>query len=216
MRRYVLAGAAILFAAAAASAQPFVTPTSYVVPAGGSTTLNITGTAGQQFAVIGSTVNAGFSYAGVALAVGTDVAILGTGVLDGSGLGSFVVTPSFPPLDRYYVQVVTSNNGFASIFASSSIVLLNGSEARNYMPIGGIVQANGTISFATQGVTVTKAGSVYTINHAGYFSIPSAIPSITPTTAGVTVTSLSTNSNQTVVTFSADSSFVFTIQPVRR
>jgi hypothetical protein len=215
MRRLVLACAAVMAVATAASAQPTATPAANVVAAGGSTALSIQGTAGHQYAVIGSSTNAGFSYAGVALSVGTDVAILGVGALDGAGQASFTLTPPFPARDRFYVQVVTTADGFASIAASNSVVLLNNQEARLYMPVGGLVNSAGTTIFATPGVTVGLAGNVFTINHAGLFQFNNPIPLVTPT-GGATVQSISTSASQTVVTLSGAGGIAFTIEQVRR
>lgn len=63
--------------------------------------------------------------------------------------------------------------------------------------------------------TNSKAGSTYTISHAGQFPIPAVVPSVT-VTGGATVTSLLSTADQTVVTLSADAAFWFTLQPVRR
>jgi hypothetical protein len=56
---------------------------------------------------------------------------------------------------------------------------------------------------------------LYQIDHAGAFSIPTAIPTITPT-GGATVLAISTNSNVTTVSLSGDAIFFFTIQSIRR
>jgi hypothetical protein len=214
MRRFLLASS-LLLATTAAQAQT-ATPANYVIGAGGSTNVTLSGTAGAQFAVIASSTNSGFSYAGVNLFVGTDVQILTVGVLDGAGQATVPVTPPFPARDRIYMQAVFSQNGFASIVPSNGFILVNNQVGSLFMPLGGIVTANGTFAFFSPGMTVSKAGSVYTITHTGLIPIPSAIPSVTPTTAGVTVANLQSNANQTVVTLSADSAFFFTIQPVRR
>ncbi len=215
MRRFVLACVAVVAVATAASAQPTASPSSNIVAIGGTSTLAITGTAGQQFAVIGSTTNSGFSYAGVALAVGTDVRILGVGTLDGAGQGSFVVTPPFPQVDRFYVQVATTGDGFATIAASNSVILINNQEARLYMPIGGLVNSAGTVISITPGVTVSLVGNVFTINHAGFFQYANPIPLVTPT-GGATVQSIATSASQTVVTLSGPGGIAFTIEQVRR
>ena len=115
MRRLVLAIAAVLTTAAAAIAQPTMTSSILMPNPGVAVTLTVTGTAGQSFAVVGSSTWAGFSYAGVDLGVGPDLQILGTGVLNGAGQGTLSFTPPFPAQDRYYVQAVTSANGFATI-----------------------------------------------------------------------------------------------------
>lgn len=79
----------------AAHAQPQIGLSSTVVPAGERVTVTVTGTPGEFYAVLGSGVNAGFSYAGVALAVGNDVVILAQGVIGASGEVSIDITPPF-------------------------------------------------------------------------------------------------------------------------
>lgn len=78
---------------------------------GDSVTVTVTGRPGEFYAVLGSGVNGGFSYAGVALGVGNDVVILAQGVLGSSGERSITVVPPFngTVLDRYYLQAVTSS-----------------------------------------------------------------------------------------------------------
>ena len=126
-------------------AQPTITAATPLMPNPGvPVSITVTGTAGQSFAVIGSTTWSGFSYAGVNLAVGTDVIIHGTGVLNGSGQGTVTFTPPFPARDRYYVQGVTSANGFATITPTSRLTLVNNQEARLSMPIGAMIRADGT------------------------------------------------------------------------
>jgi hypothetical protein len=95
---------------ATASAQPQIALSTTVVAPGESVTVTVTGAPGEFYAVLGSSVNGGFSYAGVALGVGSDVVILAQGVLGGSGARSIDVVPPFNGtiLDRYYLQVVTS------------------------------------------------------------------------------------------------------------
>ncbi len=189
MHRLIVAVLATVACSAPALAQT-LTPANFVVATGGSTTLTLNGMAGVQFAVIAGATNTGFSYAGVNLAVGTDVAILATGVLDGAGNAT-----------------ITPTNG---------IVLLNGQEARQYMPVGGVVSSAGAFLFGSPGVTVTKTGpGVYRLDHAGFFNIPAVIPSVTPF-GSATVVSISANSNATTITLSGDAGFNFAIQPIRR
>ena len=214
MRRLVLAIAAVLTTAAAAIAQPTMTSSILMPNPGVAVTLTVTGTAGQSFAVVGSNTWAGFSYAGVDLGVGPDLQILGTGVLNGSGQGTLSFTPPFPAEDRYYVQAVTSDNGFATITPTGRLTILNNQNARLTMPVGGLIRADGTTVFLSPGVTVSKAGSVYTINHAGLFDfIPVPIVSVTGNT---TITSIQSTAAQTVVTLSADGGIAFTVQAIRR
>jgi hypothetical protein len=68
-----------------ASAQPQISASSTVVDSGNAVTITVTGAPGHTFALIGSSVGAGFSHAGIPLAVGADVTILTMGTLDGTG-----------------------------------------------------------------------------------------------------------------------------------
>lgn len=215
MRRLMLVCAVVMFTAVAAQAQPTLSSSPLLVNPGNSATLTVTGTAGQSFAVLGSSTWGGFSYAGVELAVGTDVAILGVGVLNGSGSGSITFTPPFPAQDRYYVQAVTSGNGFGSIAASNRTTIINNQEARLHMPIGGLVAANGTPMILSPGLTVSKSGSVYTFNHPGMFEYGNPVP-VVSVTGNATITSISSTFAQTVVTLSNDGGIAITIQTVRR
>jgi hypothetical protein len=110
MRVFISALIATCLPVASASAQPQIALSTTVVVPGQSVTVTVTGGPGEFFAVLGSSVSAGFSYGGVALGVGNDVLILAQGALDGSGEASIKVVPPFTGsvLDRYYLQVVTS------------------------------------------------------------------------------------------------------------
>jgi Collagen triple helix repeat (20 copies) len=96
--------------AATASAQPQIAVSTTVVAPGENVTITVTGAPGEFYALLGSSVNSGFSHSGVALGVGTDVAILSSGRLDGTGRADVRVAPPFVGtiFDRYYVQAVTS------------------------------------------------------------------------------------------------------------
>jgi hypothetical protein len=114
--------------AGAAFAQPqiSISPTS-VVPSQ-SVTVTVTGTPGQFYAVIGSSVNSGVSYAGVALGVGSDFRIHATGTLNSSGQAIVSFAPPFQgtTLDRYYVQAGTSpSSSFNPLQVSASIPVRN-------------------------------------------------------------------------------------------
>lgn len=216
MRRVVVAVVSLLALAAGASAQTVTTAAS-VVGVGGSTNILVTGgTPGQQYAVIASATNTGFSYAGVNLAVGTDVQILAVGALDGAGAATIPVTPPFPTYDRFYYQVVSTSNGFASITASASLVLINAQEARIYMAVGGGTNAAGAGFALSPGVTVTRnsAGN-YTVSFAGQFLGVNVIPTITPF-CGLNPTGLNANNGGFTVTFASDCGFFFTAAPIRR
>ena len=211
---------ALFCTAAPALAQPTlsIAPSTYVLSTNGTTTVQIDGGLGQYFyALLGSSTNSGFSYAGTALNVGPDVRILAMGRLDNQGRASVTVNPPFTQLARQYLQAVTS---FFPIFStivgtSNGVVLVNSQEARLFMPVGGAVTAAGNLLGGSPGLTVSKAGSTYTISHAGQFPIPAIVPSVT-VTGGATVTSLLSTADQTVVTLSADAAFWFTLQPVRQ
>jgi hypothetical protein len=90
--------------------------------------VTVSGPAGQQFAVIGSSTNAGLSYAGQPLAVGPDVVILRQGSLNAAGTAVVSVTPPFlgTTLDRYYIQaVVSASPSFVPLQISAGMVLRN-------------------------------------------------------------------------------------------
>ena len=215
MRRFVFASLVVLASAGAAAAQT-ATASTNVVGAGGSTNLVLAGTPGQQYAVIASANNAGFSYAGVALAVGTDVQILAVGVLDGSGAATVPVTPPFPASDRFYYQAVFTSNGFGSITASNGVVLINAQEARIFMAVGGGVQANGTGFALSPGVSVTRnSPGSYTVGFANQFTGVNVIPTITPF-CGLAPSGVSANNGGFTVTFASDCGFFFTATPIRR
>jgi len=85
------------------------------------------------------------------------------------------------------------------------------------MPIGGLVSSTGNLLSGTPGITVARTGvGAYTITHTGLMPVPGAIPTVTPIIGSPTVSSLQTTGNTTTVTFSADVTFFFTINPIRR
>jgi hypothetical protein len=108
--------------------QPALTVDRDVVVPGTVVTATVTGVPGQHFALVGSSVGAGASHAGVALSVGGDLVILAVGVIDGTGRATVGVTPPFrgTMLDRFYIQAATSSSAaFASIDVSAGKVLRN-------------------------------------------------------------------------------------------
>jgi len=122
----VLAGSLL---ASTASAQPQIGVSTSIAAPGERVTVTVTGAAGEFYAVLGSTVNAGFSYAGVPLGVGSDVVILAQGVLGASGEVSVEIAPPFTgtTLDRYYLQAVTSTSqNFVPPVPSPSRAVRNG------------------------------------------------------------------------------------------
>lgn len=137
---------------------PALTPVSVVVPPQGTVAATVTGPAGQNFAVIGSRSNAGFSYGGVALDVGTDVAVLAVGVIAGSGTASVFLTPPFQGTspDRYYVQAVTSASpDFTPLAKSNSVALRNAAVVGN-LPVAAVVNPNGSLQSASEGITASR------------------------------------------------------------
>lgn len=216
MRQIVLVIAVLAGVATPTLAQS-VAVSSNVVPVGGSTNFVISGgTAGQQYAVVASVTNTGFSYAGTALAVGTDVQIVTVGALDGSGGATVPVSPPFPTYDRYYYQVVFTTNGFGSITAAPGIVLINGQEARIYLSVGGGTNAAGAGFALSPGVTVTRnSPGSYTVAFANQFIGVNVIPTITPF-CGLAPSSVNANNGGFTVTFASDCGFFFTATPIRR
>ncbi len=129
IRTLIISFAATAVFAGSAAAQPRLSLSATVASPGERVTVTVTGSPGEYYAVLGSTVNEGFSYAGVALGVGRDVVILARGVLDGSGQAQAAVQPPFAGtvLDRYYLQAVTSTTpDFVPLQASSSRAVRNG------------------------------------------------------------------------------------------
>jgi hypothetical protein len=116
------------FSRLAAAQAPTLQASSTTIFPGQSVVVQLFGQPFAHFALIGSATNAGFSYAGVALAVGTDVVVLTTGVLDATGVATIVVTPPFrgTTLDRYYLQGATAPSpSFEGLVASNGLVLRN-------------------------------------------------------------------------------------------
>ena len=125
----VAVAVALLAFAVAAQAQTGLTVVPDMVAPGGTVTVTVTGPAGQFFAVVGSSVNAGMSYGGLSLGVGADFVILARGALDGSGHASVGIAPPFTGtvLDRYYLQAATSPSSiFLPLSLSPGRVVRNG------------------------------------------------------------------------------------------
>ncbi|MEP7117777.1 MAG: hypothetical protein ABI880_09350 [Acidobacteriota bacterium] len=127
------AAATIFIVTASATATAFAqAPTlavsqTNVVP-GSSVTATVTGPANEYFAVVGSSVGAGGSYAGQPLAVGADYVVVVRGTLDGTGHAVVSLTPPFlmSVLDRAYFQAATSSSPlFTTLALSSGVVLRN-------------------------------------------------------------------------------------------
>lgn len=118
----------LLFDGSPAAAQTQIQLSTSVVSPGQSVGVTVTGTSNHVYVVIGSSVNGGFTYAGVPLGVGQDVVILAAGSLGSSGTTVVSVTPPFNGtiLDRYYLQAVTSPSpNYAPPLPSPSAVVRN-------------------------------------------------------------------------------------------
>lgn len=136
-RRLVLAWAVLWATVCTASAQPTLTPSATTVEPGSSVSVTVTGTPGHHYAIIGSTVGAGFSYAGTALAVGPDVVILATGILS-NPTATIAFAPPFSgtTLDRYYLQAATSTSPTFTPLQASGGVILHNAEAVSRAQMG--------------------------------------------------------------------------------
>lgn len=162
--RAVASSILCLVAPLAAAAQPVLTVAAVAVPPGSPVAVTVTGVPGRHFAVIGSAVNAGLSHGGVALAVGTDVAILASGILNGTGSAVVPVTPPFvgTTLDRYYLQAVTSPSpAFEPLEASAGRVLRNRDSATGILETltarGSAAHPSLTMNFVSPTVTLAVA-----------------------------------------------------------
>lgn len=138
--------AATALAVADATAQPTLATAAGPVTSGVAVTLMLTGTPGHAYAVAGSTVNAGFIFGGASFNLGTDIAVLAVGTLDGAGTAAVQVLPPFrgTTLDRYYVQAATSPNaGFTPIQLSNGLVIRNADVTGNLVGPPGPTGASG-------------------------------------------------------------------------
>lgn len=216
MSRCSLAFVLAVWATAASAQTPTLSVSSGVATPGSSVTATITGGAGLNYALLGSTVGAGLSYGGVNLAVGPDFGVLAVGVLDGSGRATVAVTPPFlgTTHDRYYLQAATSvSPAFVPPVVSASVVLRNADAV--VLPPAAVVNPNGSVQFASAGISVTRTGfGAYRVTYpAGiapspYLTTISVIGTqrLTSSFSGATVTNL---------TFDGDALFLFTIVAVR-
>ena len=115
--------------AASAAAQPQVSLSSTVVAPGESVAITVTGTPGAFYALFGSTIDDGQSFAREGLKVRRDVVILATGTLDGAGEATFNVKPPFlgTVTDRFYFQAATSfSSKFSTLESSAAAIVRNG------------------------------------------------------------------------------------------
>lgn len=128
-RAFVFTCLASWIGVASAAAQPQVALSANVVAPGESVTITVTGAPGAFYALLGSDVNSGGSFARENLKLSRDVAILSTGTLDGAGQAAVSVVPPFvgTVLDRYYVQAATSfSSRFDTLESSAAAVVRNG------------------------------------------------------------------------------------------
>ncbi len=129
--RLVVAMACMAYAGAAvpASAQtPTLTASQSTVAPGATVSVTVGGLPGQYFAVIGSIVGAGGSFAGQPLAVGADYVVIAQGTLDGTGRATVPFTPPFlgSVIDRVYIQAGTSATpSYSPLALSAGLILRN-------------------------------------------------------------------------------------------
>jgi Collagen triple helix repeat (20 copies) len=124
----LLLGLVALVPGAALAQGPQLRLMTVAVAPGQPATLVLTGTPGDHFAVGGSTVGAGSSVGGVALAMGPDVVLIEQGQLDGAGQATIQFVPPFlgTTCDRYYVQAGTSPSAaFAPLALTAGQIVLN-------------------------------------------------------------------------------------------
>ena len=139
-------------------AQPTLSSSSTTASPGTAVILTVTGQAGQNFAIIGSTVGGGFSYGGTALAVGPDVIIIAQGTLTGAS-AAVAFTPPFQgtSIDRYYVQAATSAApSFVPLQASAGLILRN-TDAAPATEMGSAATGSVTLVAGTNYVITTPA-----------------------------------------------------------
>jgi len=217
MRRIVLALIGLGMSAGLAAAQPSMSLSTLSVAPGASVTVTVNGAAGAQYAVIGSAVGSGFTYAGVNLSVGTDVAVLGIGTIPGSGSATAVVTPQFAAREQYFLQAVVSTDGFATITPTNGTPVMHRDSLRVFQAIGGGVNANGAGFALSPGVAVSRTGpGAYLVTFGNNFTGgTNQIPNVTPL-CGTAPTGINANNAQFAVTFATDCGFFFTVSPIRR
>ncbi len=131
-RRVAVAAALFVILAALPSAQdrPAVEMTASldVAAPGVPVSVTIVGPPGQYYALLGSSVGAGLTHAGVNLSIGVDFAVLAGGQLDETGEVVVSVIPPFlfTTLDRYDLQAATSPTiAFAPIALSPGRIVRN-------------------------------------------------------------------------------------------
>ncbi len=141
-RAITLFALALAVPTAVAFAQtPTLAASSDVVVPGTSVTLTVTGTPGAHYAIVGSIVGAGGSYAGLPLAVGADYVTVAQGMLDGLGVASVPFVPPFlgSIIDRVYLQAATT----PSLASPTPPALSVGRVLRNHDLVAGLAGAQG-------------------------------------------------------------------------
>ncbi len=218
MRRLIAVCASLLVSASASQSQTLSAPANAVAP-GGSVSVTVTGTAGENYALVGSETSSGLTFNGVPFALGTVFQILSVGVLDGAGRAVVPVTPPFPARDRYYLQGLTSASaGFIPFSLTPSLPLLNTEVTRLLQAVGGgVVGATGAGFALSPGITtVRNSVGNYTVSFPNQFTGSNVIPSIAPFCGGLSPSTMSANNGSFTVTFTADCGFFFTATPIRR
>ncbi len=159
-----LAGAVLATSAWTVNAQPVLTVNATSVAPGATITVMVTGPPGQHVALLGSSMKAGFSHAGVPLSLGPDVAVLTSGQLDATGTASATITPPFlfTSLDRYYLQVVQAPTAtFLTVVPSNGLVI------RNADLVSGLVGPPGPVGPAGPAGPAGPSGPAGAIGPAG-------------------------------------------------
>lgn len=132
----VLAATVLVLSSATTQAQTYqISLSSSVASSGAAVLVSFNGPPGQPFALVGSSTNAGFQFAGVAFDVGLDVTLLAVGTLDTGGAAQVSVVAPFrgTTLDRYYLQAA-----FSPTPSFSTVTVSNGAVIRNGDLVGGL------------------------------------------------------------------------------
>ena len=225
MRRLGLALALLVAASGPAWAQLSISLNRAVVPQGGTVQVTVNGTPGRYYAVIGSQTNSGFSFGGLDLAVGPDVTVHDTGIIPAGGSVTVDVPARLAQRDRYYLQAVTSLLPTYSPLAaqSNSEVVVNLQAGQLFMPAAGRVNANGTATAISPGLTVNRtAPGVYTVSYNGVswngvsFNGLLLVPDVTPLGPGAEVLDLTVVNTLVTVTLNTDAPVWFSLHPVIR
>ena len=128
-RVFVFTVLASCLVAASAAEQPQLALSSTVVAPGESVAITVTGAPGALYALLGSSVDEGGSFAREGLKLRQGVALVATGALDGAGQATLNVRPPFlgTVLDRYYFQAATSfTPRFDTLESSAAAIVRNG------------------------------------------------------------------------------------------